>query len=254
MKNVKNLSAIVIASSALLLSAQANADTLLGGYVGAQAWNMDATGGFSENENIAGFAFESEQNASFYAALEHPIPLVPNIKLARTTMDTQGSTTLDTQFNFGDEVFLANATLDTQIEMTATDYILYYELLDSDIATLDIGVAAKQLEGDIVVVDQDGNMAEEEFDGMIPMAYAKVAFGLPLTGLGVFAEGTFLSIDDDSFTDYQAGISYNFVETLAIDMTIQLGYRSTELDIEDLDDIYANLEFDGAFLGIEFDF
>jgi hypothetical protein len=37
-------------------------------------------------------------------------------------------------------------------------------------------------------------------------------------------------------------------------MSIQAGYRSTELDLNDVDDIYADLQFDGAFIGIEFDF
>lgn len=251
MKHTLKLSALLCAG---ILSSTAHADTLLGGYVGAQVWNMGATGGFSQNESLATFAFDEEANTSFYAALEHPIPLVPNIKIARTSMDTTGSTVIDTQFTFGDRVFLVNSQLETTVEMTATDYILYYEILDNDLLTVDVGITGKQIEGDFVVVDQNGNTGTENFDGIIPMGYGKVQIGLPFTGFGLHAEGSFLSIDDDSLTDYQVAITYSFVETFALDLSIQAGYRSTTLDIEDLDDIYADLEFDGAYIGLEFDF
>jgi len=248
---MKKLGALVCAA---LLSSTANADTILGGYVGAQAWNMGASGGFAQNESLAEFDFEEETNSSFYAALEHPIPLVPNIKIARTTMDTSGSALIDSQFTFGDEVYLVNSQLDTTVDMTTTDYILYYEILDNDVISIDLGVSAKQLEGEFVVSDENGRTSSENFDGYIPMAYGKVQIGLPFTGLGVYAEGSFLAIDDDSLTDYQVALTYNFMETLALDLTLQAGYRNTTLDVNDLDDIYADLEFDGAFIGLEFDF
>jgi outer membrane protein len=86
------------------------------------------------------------------------------------------------------------------------------------------------------------------------MAYAKVQLGLPLTGLGLHAEGSFLAIGDHTVSDYQAAITYSFIESLALDMKIQAGYRVMNVEFDDVDDIYADLEFSGAFVGIEFDF
>lgn len=251
MKHTFKIGALICAS---LLSTSANADTVLGGYVGIQAWNMGVDGGFAQNDSLANFTYEEEINPNFYIALEHFIPLVPNIKLARTTMDSSGATIIDNQFTFGDQVFLVNSNLQTNLEMTATDYILYYEILDNDIISLDIGVNGKQIDSTIVVRDQDGLTSQQEFNGIIPMGYAKLVIGLPLTGLSIFAQGSALAIDDDSFTDYQVGVSYSFAESLALDIYIHAGYRSTRLDIEDLDDINADLEYDGAFVGFEFDF
>jgi len=111
MKKIHKLGAITIASLAGLISTQASADTVLGGYVGIQAWQMSAEGGFAQNESLASFNFEEQNNTSFYAALEHPIPLVPNIKIARTTLETEGSAVIDSQFTFGDEVYLVHVTL-----------------------------------------------------------------------------------------------------------------------------------------------
>lgn len=245
---------ISFASFAGLVSTNTFADTLLGGYVGVQGWDMSAEGGFAQDDAIATFSFEKETNTSFYAALEHPIPLIPNIKLARTTLDTSGTSIIEGQFTFGDEVYLDNSTLNTEIELTATDYILYYEILDNDLISIDIGVVGKEVDGDIGVVDENGRTSQESIDVIIPMGYAKVQVGLPLTGFSVYAEGSALALDDDSFTDYQIALSYSFVETFAIDMSIHVGYRSTEIDINDIEDIYMDMTFDGAFVGLEFDF
>lgn len=254
MKYTSKIATVTCLSAAAMLSNVANADTVLGGYVGIQGWNMAAEGGFSQDESLATFVFEDNTNTSFYAALEHPIPLVPNIKLARTTLENTGATSLNAQFRFGDEVYLANTQLTSDFDLSATDYILYYEILDNDLLSIDLGISGKQVEGDISVTDENGRTSMENISVVIPMAYGRIQVGLPLTGLAVYVEGSGIAIGDDSFTDYQAALEYNLVETLAIDLTLQAGYRSTELDINDVDDIYANITFDGVFLGLEFDF
>lgn len=248
------LSYLGIAGITSTVSSNAAADTVLGGYVGVQGWQMNTEGAFAQNASLSAFSFEKEANTSFYAALEHPIPLVPNIKVARTTLNTSGTTFIDSQFNFGDQVFLAGTTTNQQVELVATDYILYYEMFDNDLLSFDIGVSGKELAGDIFVTDTSGRSAQQNIDVIIPMGYAKLQVGLPFTGLSVLAEGSLLAIDDDSFSDYIIALSYSFVETLALDLSIQAGYRSTEIDLNDIDDIYANMQFDGAFIGIEFDF
>ena len=231
------------------------ADTILGAYVGAQGWNMGVEGGFATEQSLTEFSFDDKTNSSIYVALEHPIPLVPNIKLVRTSMDTSGVTSLDAQFEFNDQLYPVNTTVETDFEMSATDLILYYEILDNDLITIDIGVNGKYVDGTIMVAEADGgNAVSTDFSGIIPMAYAKTAIGLPFTGLGVYAEGSFLAVGDHSVSDVQAGVTFSFVETLALDLTIQAGYRAMNVELDDLDDIYSNLDFTGVFVGLEFDF
>ena len=78
--------------------------------------------------------------------------------------------------------------------------------------------------------------------------------GLPFTGLSAYAEGSYLSFDDHKVSDFQVALTYSFVENLAIDMTLQVGYRDITVDIEDLDDVYADLGYDGVFAGLEIHF
>jgi outer membrane protein len=237
---------------AISISFTSQADTLLGLYVGAQGWNMETSGGFSNDGSNADFNFEDQSNANLYVAFEHPIPLIPNVKVQRTAMDTQGDVILETQFTFGGNVFAANGNAFTDVSLTTTDFILYYELFDNDLVSFDVGLNAKYIDGEFLAT-VEGEIGREEFSGPVPMAYSRLAVGVPFTGFGAFVEGSFLSIDH-TISDYQAAITYSLLENLAIDMTFQLGYRAVTLKLDDLDDIYSELEFKGVYAGLEVHF
>ena len=238
---------------AFCASYSSQADTLLGLYSGAQAWNMETSGGFSNDGSNTEFNFEEQTNTNLYVAFEHPIPLIPNVKVQRTAMDTQGDVILDTQFTLGDKVFAANGNAFTDVSLTTTDFILYYELFDNDLVSFDVGLNAKHIDGEFLAT-VDGETGREEFSGPVPMVYSRLAVGVPFTGFGAFVEGSFLSIDDHTISDYQAAITYSLMENLAIDLTLQLGYRAVTLELDDLDDIYSDLEFKGIYAGLEVHF
>lgn len=246
---------IAVGLGCALMSMSAQSDTIAGVYAGVQAWQTDTTGGFADSSSTANFNFDDETNTSFYVAVEHPLPFIPNIKVARTTLDNSGTTALDTSFTFDGELYTANSTVDTMIDLTATDFILYYELFDNDLVSFDLGINAKYIDGSLSVVDAASNtQGTGEFSGVVPMAYSRLQLGLPFTGLAAYAEGSYLSFDDHELSDYQVAVAYSFIESLAVDMTLQVGYRKVTVDIEDLDDIYANMEFDGVFAGLEVHF
>jgi outer membrane protein len=248
--------ALSIGLLATCVSFSSHADTLFGLYVGAQGWNMKTTGGFSQDGTNTRFNFEDETKPSFYAAFEHPIPLIPNIKLQKTEMDTNGDVTLVGNFTLGDELFSINTDVSSNVQLSSTDIILYYELFDNDLISFDIGLNAKYIDGELLVIAKDDPtlIGREEFSGPVPMVYSRLALGMPLTGFGAFVEGSFLSLDDHTLTDYQAAITYSLIENLAIDVTFQVGYRAFTLELEDLEGIYSDLEFKGAYAGLEVHF
>lgn len=256
MKNTtKTTLALVFA--ACLVPLTASADTLLGVYVGAQGWNMDAEGSFGSTANQAKFNFDTETQGSFYIALEHPLPLVPNIRIKHNQMDTQGSAKLTSTFVFDDSTYSVDSSLATQVDLTNTDFIFYYEVLDNDLISLDFGLNVKRIDGQLDVrnLDDVGQSSSEAFTGYVPMVYGAVKVGVPIIpGLGVFAGGSLLSVGDHSLFDYEIGVDYTFVDNVVVDMSLQLGYKSTQLELDDLDDIYSDLEFDGVFAGLEIHF
>lgn len=251
---MKTLTASAVVLSCALASPLAFADTLLGVYAGAQTWDMSSEGTFGNNLNVqSSFDFADKKQSSYYLRFEHFIPLVPNVKVKHNQFETSGDTILTSTFSFNDVTYSVNNALSTQADLTNTDFVLYYEFFDNDLISFDFGINAKRFEGSIQVVDKSEPSinSSEELSGWVPMLYGAVEIGLPLTGISFFADGSLLSINDQTVYDYQAGVGYTFIDNVAIDMTVQLGYRASKLELDDLDDIYSNLDFNGAFLGIE---
>ncbi len=243
--------AILAASLTTLLCTSAQADTLLGLYIGGQMWANEAEGSFGEGElDQAAFNFDDENQGSFFIALEHPIPLVPNIKIASTTLDTVGGATITGSFTFEGETYNANSVLETTFDASYVDYTFYYEVFDNDLLTFDFGITARDLDSQIKVVEQASAQSSDlSVSGIVPLFYVNTIVGLPFTGFNVFAEANFLSYDDNTVYDYQVGVSYALLDNLAVDLDLTLGYRGVKLELNDLDDLYSDLTFKGVFAG-----
>jgi len=242
---------LLAASVAALMCGSAQADTLLGLYVGGQIWSNEASGSFGEgNDNQAVFEFDDENQGSFYVAFEHPIPLIPNIKIASTTLDTVGGTRLPagSSFTFKGQNYSGGSTLATTLDASFVDYTLYYEVFDNDLLTFDFGLTARDLDAYIHVSDASVN-SDLKVSGIIPMAYVSTIIGLPFTGFNVFAEANFISYDSQTVYDAQVGVSYAILDNLAVDFDVTLGYRTVKMELDDLDNFYSDLTYDGFFLG-----
>jgi len=243
---------IIAAGIATLLTASVQADTLLGLYLGGHIWANQAEGSFGEGaNNQAVFDFNDENQGSFFVAFEHPIPLIPNIKIASTTLDTVGGATVSGSFTFEGVTYTDTTVLETTFDASYVDYTFYYELLDNDLLTFDLGITARDLDSQIKVVDSNNASINSDLSvsGIIPLIYVNTVIGLPFTGFNLFAEANFLSYDDNTVYDYQIGISYELLDNLAIDLDLTLGYRSVKLELDDIDDLYSDLTFDGVFAG-----
>jgi len=243
---------IIAAGIASLLCTSAQADTLLGLYIGGHMWANQAEGSFGQgNNNQAAFDFNDENQGSFFVALEHPIPLIPNIKIASTTLDTVGGTTISGSFTFDGETYNDGSKLDTTFDANYVDYTFYYELFDNDLLTFDFGITARDLDSQIKVVDVNDATSNSDLSvsGIIPLLYVNTIIGLPFTGFNIFAEANFLSYGDSSVYDYQVGVSYALLDNLAVDVDLTVGYRAAKLELDDIDDLYSDLTFDGVFAG-----
>ncbi|MGB1262090.1 MAG: TIGR04219 family outer membrane beta-barrel protein [Cognaticolwellia sp.] len=243
------------AALASVLSTNVHADAL-GVYFGGQVWDNQASGTFGDGSSQVDFNLADETQNSFFIAFEHPIPLIPNARIATTSLATDGLTTLDTDFDFDDETFLAGAEVMADFDVSYVDYTLYYELFDNDLLSFDFGLTARDFDGDVSVTAQvttgAGTVTQSESIGVtdiVPMLYVATNVGLPFTGFNLYAQGNFLSFDDHTLYDYEVGVSYELVDNLAIDINLNVGYRAVKLELEDLNDLYTNIEFDGAFIG-----
>lgn len=245
------ISIAILAASPML----AQADTLAGVYAGAQYWDMQADGAFGSNNRLQEYDLKDEGKGSVWIAIEHPVPLLPNVKLRYNQMDTDGSADV-VDFSFGGRTFNGASTVDAELDHF--DGIFYYEILDNDLVAIDLGVNVKY--GDFKV-DITGEVSEsgggtatvttrEDYKGVIPMLYGAAEVGIPTTGLSVYAEANWVGFDDYNAYDVQAGAQYLFIDNLAVEMGLQVGYRKIMIDVEDLSNLYIDADFDGAYAGL----
>lgn len=247
----KRKTAILLA--ALSLTTAAQADAVLGLTMSIDGWSMDSSGSIADNKNLQKFDMDSETPALFSFALEHPVPLIPNFRLRFGDFSSSGANTLSQNFTLNGVTYPLSTQVDVNFDLQSSDFIFYYELLDNDAISLDLGVNGKYLDGDLRVSDGT-QTTHQTFKGVVPMLYGAVNFGVPATKLSLFGDFNLLSVGGQTLRDYQAGASYTLVENMAVDFSVRGGYRKFELELDDLDGIYADWSFDGLFLGIEADF
>lgn len=167
-------------------------------------------------------------------AFEHPIPLLPNVKIKYTNIDS--TTENNTSSPNSDKV-----------KFTNTDYILYYEILDN-IVSADIGFGLANVDSDIKQYDAL-QYVNNTISGNVPIAYASIGGKLPFTGLSTKGEIVVGSDGDTTMTDVQAELQYNFVQSLLIDVGAKVGYRYLNIDA-DKDDLKYKLDFKGPYIGL----
>ena len=233
-----------ILSSSLLLvtlySASASAD-FLGLYVGGGSWNHDPSGSFESTQ--AGSSLDIDMQSSLglsdesetyvWAAFDHPIPFLPNIRLEKTSLSHNGTVTSPVNFNGGPTSGASTVSLDS------TDAILYYRLLDNWV-NLDLGLNLRKIDGEFTIGSRSLSVSET-----IPMLYAAAQFDLPFTGLSVGADYKLVSYDGSSYDDLRLRALYEMGV-----VGFELGLRTTTITLDDVDNVNADIDFDGLMFGM----
>lgn len=253
---------VALAAALIAVPHLASADTILGLYAGAGIWNtsMDGTVGSDEDPITSKeLGIDSNQNTFFYAALEHPIPLVPNIRIAHTGLQVDGQAIVSREFTLDEYTFQADADTATEIDLTHTDFTLYYELLDNWV-TMDLGITARQLdgyakvEGTVIQDDEEEQRTETvDLDVIVPMLYARAQFDLPLTGFHAGGAINYIGYEENTFSDIDVYVGYS-AGTLGLDMGIDVGYRKLNVTVDDDEDLTADVSVDGIYAALTLHF
>ena len=225
----------------LLIAAPVAIADVVGVGASVSYWDSDLSGKAGKNNDVVDVEndldLENDTNANLSAYLEHPVPLLPNVRLNYTRIEQSGSGEVSTQFD------LVSGDVDSDLDLSQFDVTLYYEVLDNW-ANLDLGVTARNLDGELIVREQatNGQVSKTEVDGVIPMGYLAARFDLPFTGVSVGGEANLISFDGDSIYDYNAYGQYE----LSL-LQLRAGYRQISIDYEDSDD-RLDIELGGPFV------
>ncbi|MGV5000448.1 TIGR04219 family outer membrane beta-barrel protein [Shewanella xiamenensis] len=242
---------ILLASAVLgcIMATSAHAATVVGFKIGGDYWRADTSGTFSDKgQPQQGFDYSSSAQGSYWFAVEHPLPFVPNLKIRENSLDQKGSLA-NADFSFNGHDFKGNVTSYT--DLSNTDFVLYYELLDNDILSFDLGAAYKLMNGSLRVQDA-GHPEEKDVDSGIVMGYASTHVSMPGLGLFGFAD-LMLGVNESNVHDYAVGLGWQF-DGVAVETRVRVGYREFAFDVNNFSGISADSKFDGYFAGVEIDF
>lgn len=243
---------LAVGGSLILVAPLSQAD-IVGLGASVSYWDSDLSGQAANSgdvvdvENDLNLDSDSDANANASLYLEHPVPLLPNVRLNYTLVEQSGRGELAA--DFGGISVGSGIDVQSDLDLEQLDLTLYYEVLDNWV-NLDLGLTARDLSGELLVQEiGEGLQADQtDIDAVIPMGYLAARFDLPLTGVSVGAEGNFISFDGDSLHDFNA---YGQYEISLIQL--RAGYRQMSIDYEDGND-RLDVEIGGPFVsaGVSF--
>jgi len=235
------------------VSAQAD---VIGLHAGASMWTPDISGGFQSEGSAASdidverdLGFSDTSANSFYVAIEHPVPLLPNFRLERTSLSESSSETLSRSISFEGQTYTASSKVNSKFDLSHTDYTGYYEILDGlGWLSADVGLTIRQFDGDITIKDTSGSADESvSLDVPVPLLYGKGQFDIPMAPFPLAVGGVinYLSVGGATISDRRFYVAAS--APLPIEIGGELGYRSFGMELDDVDDLDADLTASGWY-------
>ena len=230
--------------------APATADTIFGMDAGAGLWLAGPGGHIGGTAvDVETLGLSRETNAFVYFALEHPIPLWPNLKLQHTRIASSGTGPLTRRFQLDDVEFSVGETVTTDLDLSHTDVVMYYELLDN-VLSLDLGSTWRMFGGHARATGQSGNLSESvDIDAAIPMLYGRALLELP-GGFAVNVQGSLIGYSGNSLQDLSAHIAYAYDS--AVDIGVEAGFRRFALELDD--DAETDVALSGPYVAVSVHF
>jgi outer membrane protein len=244
---------LVLTTTVAAFALDASADTVFGVYAGAGTWLQKASGdvmsGDASVDLDKDLGLDDEQNNVFFLALEHPVPLLPNVRLQYMDIGFSGSSTLNREIDFNGATFPITTAVKTDIQATQTAATLYYEMLDN-VVSLDLGLDVRYLDGDASIVSTI-EASRVQFKGAIALPYARARVDLPFSGFWLGGEISGIAYGGDSVFDANAQLGWQS----AFGLGMEAGYRTFRLNAENFDDIdKLDVAIDGPYAGLNFHF
>lgn len=246
------LKATVLSVATLGACTSVSADTLFGVHAGVFLWQPDVKGTIGQTGNNFDFSSEFSEGdsdgKSGYVAVEHFVPLIPNVMFRRTSVDWTGSS--DSASGTLGGLINLSGRVDASLDINLTDATLYYEILDNWVS-IDLGLTVRAIDGTVSLSETDTAASDEaELDYTIPMLYAHARIDLPFSGLAVGVRGNAIGYEGNTLSDLEAYVHLEMDLIPTLDVGIQAGVRRLQLDIDDIDDWTSDATIEGAFVGL----
>jgi len=250
-----NKTAFALIGATIVLSAQVRAD-VVGFQAGIDTWMPNYKGDISINKSTSqgtvidiekDLGFSDESHSVLWAKIEHPIPVIPNIKIVASDLNASAGSTLTRTITYGGQNFTASEDINTRFDMSNTELTLYYELLDNWV-NLDAGLTLRQYDG-LSTIRTSTTSASENIDFLVPLLYLDARIDVPLLGFFVDSSLNTVSVNNNSISDFSVALGYESDFGLGG----RLGYRTLGLKFDE-SNVKADLQFEGTYLNVFYHF
>ncbi|HCM06589.1 MAG TPA: hypothetical protein DIC30_11325 [Oceanospirillales bacterium] len=243
----KLLATAIVAATPMM----AQADLLFTIDAGASMWNAEASGEVDNGIDVGkdGLNLDSENNNVLFISFEHPVPVIPNIKIKKTDLDLTGDGTAS--YTFLNQTFTGATS--SQLDLSHTDLTLYWGVpLPIPFFDINFGLTARQFDGVVSVTEKGtGTTEQEDLNFVMPMGYLNVDFD---SHFGVYARAELnaLSFDGNGVTDTEFAIGYTLPLPIPmVDINLEAGHRAISVTTdEDTVDIETDIDMAGMFFGL----
>ncbi|ETX09507.1 hypothetical protein MUS1_08365 [Marinomonas ushuaiensis DSM 15871] len=160
--------------------------------------------------------FDSSDGSATYASLDiqHPIPLIPNLRMDVWDFESDPSGT----------------------DISHLDFTGYYG----------VGLLWASIEGGLTFRNLDMTQGSSSDSESVPMLFLAASLAIPGTGITLAAESKSISsFDSVTISDQSFKIQYQPIPVLGL----EAGYRSIDQETNFL----GNIDYDGYFIGVTID-
>lgn len=224
--------------------------------IGGGIWNTAPSGTLdvlSNNIDLADTAgFDATQSTYAYVQFEHPIPIVPNIRVEYVNPTFSGDIA---SFTFPDGT---TASASHTLTLTQLDGIIYWDLLGLvplPWLTFNAGLDIKSFSGKYEATATGVDPYAQDFNLPVPTLYLNPHVDIPLTGIGFDVNVKYLgsNLYKSSVLDLAAKVSYTMDFIPLIQPGIEAGYRMQEIKLDagdiNVENFNADIKMDGVFVG-----
>lgn len=153
--------------------------------------------------------------------------------------------------------FEANDDIDTDIELSLLRSLWTWDLVPTDLVDVGLGFGLALADVSVALQDADPPFESASTDEVVPLPFAALRAAVSLGDFGAEAQVGYIDVEVDDveagYLDVDAMAYWQFVDAAGAGFRLVGGYRFVDVDaaFEDgSDQVDANLEFSGPYLGL----
>ena len=190
------------------------------------------------------FGFDRSRTNILEFGLEHPVPVLPNLRLRHWSLDDSETATLERERGFGPITFTESEDVRAAYDLATTDATLYWSPLDNWLE-LDLGATVRYLDAEVEVENRERDEREQVGGSLVlPLAHVGARANLPLTGLYVRGEINTLRAGGNALQDVRAGVGWEATRVFGV----EAGYQRFSVELDDIDDLDADIDLGGPYV------